>query len=99
MSMNSELSLLLFAFFGGLLSGAFFFGGLWWSVKRALTAKHPGKLLFKSFLLRCTVFLICLALITDLTLERILAYLAGFFCLRQMALRRCRLACEGKEQS
>jgi len=41
----------------GLLLGGIFFGGLWWTVKKAVFAKHPAPWFLVSLLLR--VSLVC----------------------------------------
>lgn len=42
----------MLAVLAGLLLGAFFFGGLWWTVRKGLTSKHPALLFSASLLLR-----------------------------------------------
>jgi F1F0 ATPase subunit 2 len=51
----SESVLILAAFVGGLGLGAVFFGGLWWTVTRALNAAVPGIWFGLSALLRMTI--------------------------------------------
>ena len=54
--MNDYLRLaLVFSF--GLLLGAVFFGGLWWTVRKGISAKRPGLLFLGSMLLRTGVVL------------------------------------------
>jgi len=48
----SELPAAALVFTGGLLLGAFFFGGLWWTVRRGLSAQQPALWFFPSLLLR-----------------------------------------------
>ena len=53
--MNEIMSLLL-ALVAGVLLGAFFFGGLWWTVRRSIASPRPGIWFIGSMLLRtCTV--------------------------------------------
>ena len=42
---------------GGFLLGAFFFGGLWWTVKRGVSSPRPALWFFTSMLLRMSVTL------------------------------------------
>jgi F1F0 ATPase subunit 2 len=39
----------------GVLLGAFFYGGLWWTIARFMTLAQPAWLIFGSFLLRTLV--------------------------------------------
>ncbi|MFT5416661.1 MAG: F1F0 ATPase subunit 2, partial [Gammaproteobacteria bacterium] len=54
--MGNPLILVLAWMAGGLL-GALFFGGLWWTVRQAVSAKQPALWVFGSFLLRTSVTL------------------------------------------
>ena len=42
----------------GLLIGAFFFGGLWWTVRKGLSSQHPALLFTASLLLRMGVAMV-----------------------------------------
>jgi F1F0 ATPase subunit 2 len=39
----------------GVLLGAFFYGGLWWTIVRSITSAQPALLILGSFLLRTVV--------------------------------------------
>jgi len=39
----------------GLLLGGFFFGGLWWTVRRGVASRRPGLLFFASLMLRTSL--------------------------------------------
>lgn len=54
----SEVFRLILTLLGGVLLGAFFFGGLWWTINRSLVSAQPAVLILSSFLLRtmATVF-------------------------------------------
>ena len=54
--MNETLPLLL-AGVAGLLLGAIFFGGLWWTVRKGLSSKQPALWSFGSMLLRMAIVL------------------------------------------
>lgn len=47
----------------GLLLGAFFFGGLWWTVNKGLASAHPALWFLGSLLLRMGVLLAGFALV------------------------------------
>jgi F1F0 ATPase subunit 2 len=54
--MSESLKLIL-ALPAGMLLGALFFGGLWWTVQRSLLSAQPAILILGSFLLRTVVTL------------------------------------------
>jgi F1F0 ATPase subunit 2 len=53
--MMSEVFSLTLALLAGVLLGAFFFGGLWWTVNRSMASTQPAVLILGSFLLRTSV--------------------------------------------
>jgi F1F0 ATPase subunit 2 len=56
MTMTDALRLAL-ALVTGLLLGAIFFGGLWWTVRRGFSSKQPALWFFGSLLLRTSIAL------------------------------------------
>lgn len=56
MTINNMLTLFLASGIG-LGIGVFFFGGLWWTVRKSLLSKHPAIWFFSSLLLRMSVAL------------------------------------------
>jgi F1F0 ATPase subunit 2 len=52
--MNETLSLAL-SLAAGILLGAIFFGGLWWTVRHGVLSGHPGLWFAGSMLLRITI--------------------------------------------
>lgn len=48
----NDITILFLAGLAGLLLGAFFFGGLWWTLGKGLTSSHPALWLFTSLMLR-----------------------------------------------
>jgi F1F0 ATPase subunit 2 len=81
---------LLVAFFVGMGAGLFYFGGLWWTVRRLPTARQPAFLTFGSFLLRTGVSLVAFYFASGGHWERILASLLGFMIMRGFLVRRMR---------
>ena len=69
----------------GLMLGAFFFGGLWWTVNHAMSTKQPVLWLIGSKLLRMGVALGGFYLVGGAHLERWLLCLAGFVLARLVA--------------
>src|SRR5450759_4117968 len=53
-----DLLSLAFALIAGIMLGAIFFGGLWWTVRKGVSAKHPAFWFFYSMLLRTCIVLL-----------------------------------------
>jgi F1F0 ATPase subunit 2 len=79
--MSDPLILLLAWMAGGVL-GAFFFGGLWWTVRRAVAAQQPALWIFGSLLLRTGVALVGFYVVSGRHLDRLLLCLLGFVMAR-----------------
>ncbi len=73
---------------GGLLLGALYFGGLWWTVRRLPTARHPAALIAGSFLLRAAVAAAGIVVIAGGEPIPLLCAVAGFITARTIAIRR-----------
>lgn len=89
MTNHDALSLLLAWFAGGALS-AFFFGGLWWTLRKGLAAKNPALWVFPSALLRTVVVVTGFYWVGSGDWKRLLACLVGFFMARQIVMRLTR---------
>lgn len=48
----SDVAILSGSLLAGVLIGAFFFGGLWWTIQKSLTSNNPALWFFGSTLLR-----------------------------------------------
>lgn len=68
----------------GLLTGAVFFGGLYWTVEKTLTSKRPALLFIGSFVLRTGFVLAGFYFTMDGQITRILSCLAGFVIARMI---------------
>ena len=79
--MNETLTGALACAAGGLL-GSFFFGGLWWTVRRGLSAKQPALLFLGSSLLRTAVVLAGFYYVSERHWNRLLLCLLGFVLAR-----------------
>jgi len=84
--MNEPLSLML-SWSAGVLIGATFFGGLWWTVQKGLSSKHPAMWFLVSQLVRMSVALAGFYFVADGHWERLLACLVGFICARFVIAR------------
>ena len=89
--MNETLTLAL-AFVTGLLLGAMFFGGLWWTVLKGLSSKQPALWFLGSLLLRTSLTLVGFYFIARGHWERLMVCLLGFVIARFIVVRLTREA-------
>jgi len=78
----SDTLLLPLALVAGILLGLFFFGGLWWTVRRCLASGRAGLWLFASLLLRMSVTLAGFYLVGRDHWQRLLLCVLGFLLAR-----------------
>ncbi len=71
----------------GVLLGAIFFGGLWWTIQRGLSSKQPALLFLGSLLLRTGIVLAGFYLMSAGHWRRLLACLIGFVAARVAVVR------------
>lgn len=81
---------LLFAWMAGGVLGALFFGGLWWTVRRAISASQPAFWIFGSLILRTSAALVSLYLVSGGHWDRLLLCLLGFVVARPLVTRLTR---------
>ena len=79
--MNNYL-FLVFALVAGILLGAIFFGGLWWTVRKGVLSKQPALWFFGSLLLRMSIALVGFYFVGRGHWERLVACLFGFVIAR-----------------
>jgi len=84
--MNEWLMLAL-ASATGLLLGAIFFGGLWWTVRRGVSLKRPAPWFLGSLLLRTGIVVAGFYVVSDGHWQRLLAGLLGFAIARLIVTR------------
>ena len=87
--MNNVLFLAL-ALMAGLLLGTFFFGGLWWTVRRVLSSKSPALWFLGSMLLRMGVVLAGFYFVGRGDWQRLVTCLLGFIIARFIVMRLTR---------
>ncbi|MEP7189346.1 MAG: ATP synthase subunit I [Roseiflexaceae bacterium] len=87
--MNEPVFLML-AFATGVLLGAIFFGGLWWTVQKLVSSKQPALWVFGSLMLRTSITLAGFYAIARGDWERLLACLLGFVIARMIVTRLTR---------
>jgi F1F0 ATPase subunit 2 len=79
--MNEVLSLIL-AFAAGLLLGAFFFGGLWWTVRKGVSSRQPVFWFAGSLLVRMGIALAGFYFVGRRHPDRLVVCLVGFVIAR-----------------
>jgi len=87
--MNETLSLAL-ALVTGVLLGAMFFGGLWWTVRKGVSSQRPALWFFGSLLLRMSIALAGFYFVSGSHWERLLVCLLGFVTARLIVKRLTR---------
>jgi F1F0 ATPase subunit 2 len=84
--MNDAVILML-AVGAGVLLGTLFFGGLWWTVQKSLSAKRPALWLLGSLVLRTAISLAGFYFVSGGQWDRLLACLLGFVIVRVIMTR------------
>jgi F1F0 ATPase subunit 2 len=87
--MNEILSVIP-ALVTGVLVGAMFFGGLWWTVQQGVSSTRPALWFSVSLLLRTTLTLAGFYVVSDGHWERLLFSLLGFTIGRLVVTRLTR---------
>jgi F1F0 ATPase subunit 2 len=93
MTMNN-LFLLVIALVAGLVLGAIFFGGLWWTVRRGVFSKSPALWFLGSMLLRMGIVLAGFYFIGRGNWQRLISCLLGFIIARFIVMRLTRTPIE-----
>ena len=83
----NEFLILAFALAAGLSLGAIFFGGLWWSVRRGVSSRHPAVWFLGSVLVRTGIVLVGFHLVGRGHWERLVLCLVGFVVARFVVMR------------
>ena len=78
---------MLLAGLAGIALGILYFGGLWWTLRRALWSKKPALWFMGSLLLRMTIALAGFYIVSDRHWERLLLCLLGFVIARLIVTR------------
>ena len=79
--MNEALTLTLSSMAGAAL-GAIFFGGLWWTIRKACASERPALWFFGSLLLRMSLVLVGFYFVGRGNWQRLVACLLGFIVAR-----------------
>lgn len=71
----------------GLLLGSLFFGGLWWTVKKCMTARNPALWFLGSAVVRMSLVITGFYYVGGGEWQRLLACLLGFVIARFIVIR------------
>ena len=86
----NETLMLVFAGGAGLVLGAIFFGGLWWTVRQGVSSPRPALWFFASLLLRMFITLTGFYFVGRGHWERLVACLFGSIIARFIVMRLTR---------
>jgi F1F0 ATPase subunit 2 len=84
--MNDTVNLTL-ALLAGLSLGVVFFGGLWWTVRQGLSARHPATWLISSVMLRMSATLAGFYFVGRGDGSRLVVCLGGFVLARFVVMK------------
>jgi F1F0 ATPase subunit 2 len=88
----NDIGLVFWALAAGMVLGALFFGGLWWTVSRGLTAANPALWFGLSALVRMAITVATLYYVARSGLPSLLACLCGLLIARIAITRLTRIA-------
>ena len=94
-----ETLTLLLAWGAGVLLGAVFFGGLWWTIRKGLSSKHPALWFLGSLLLRTSITVTGFCFVASGHWERLLVCLLGFVMARHVVAWLTRSSTDEKTHS
>ena len=83
----SDIPALVMALLAGALLGAFFFGGLWWTVRKGLASATPALWFLGSLLLRTSATLAGIYFVSQGHWSRLGTCLLGFLIARVLVVR------------
>lgn len=83
----NETILMIVAFVAGIALGIIFFGGLWFTVKKAITTKTPALWIFSSFILRMSIALLGFYVIGGNQWQHLILSLLGFIVARFIVIQ------------
>lgn len=83
----SELSILTTQLAAGAMLGVFFFGGLWITVKRALSSDRPALIFLGSLALRTCIVMLGFYYVSGRHWQGFLACISGFMIVRLISTR------------
>ena len=90
----NDFLLLALALVAGLVLGAIFFGGLWWTVRTGISSRSPALWFLGSMLLRMSIVLAGFYFVGHGDWKRLVTCLLGFTIARYMVMRLTRTPIE-----
>lgn len=96
--MNEKIVLLL-SFIAGMGLGTFFYGGLWFTVKKGVGHSHPAIWFLLSMLLRTSGTLVGFYFIFSGDVSRLIVCLVGFILIRIVITRATKLPKEMQHEN
>jgi F1F0 ATPase subunit 2 len=87
--MNETLSLVV-GLVAGIVLGGFFFGGLWWTVRKGVASEYAALWFIGSLALRTTVVLLGFYVVGADNWQRLLAALLGLLVARLIVMKLTR---------
>jgi F1F0 ATPase subunit 2 len=94
----SETSRLITALIAGLMLGAIFYGGLWWTVRRSVSSKTLSLWLIGSFALRAIIVVSGFYFVSQGDWRRLLGCLLGFVVARIGVTRLTKILSQHKDR-
>ncbi len=95
----SDILALALALLAGALLGAFFFGGLWWTVQKGVTSERPALWFLGSLLLRTGMILAGFYFVSQGHWSRLVACLLGFVIARVIVMQSAHTSAGGRADS
>jgi len=87
----NEILVMMLTLLAGLVLGTIFFGGLWYTVKKAITSKIPALWFLGSFFIRVSITMIGFYYIGAGNWQRLVICLLGFVTARFMVTHLTKL--------
>jgi F1F0 ATPase subunit 2 len=95
----NDAPILVLALLAGVLLGATFFGGLWWTTQKCVSSKRPVALFVGSLLLRTTMTVAGFYFISHGDWRNTLACLVGFLISRVVVTRITRASIDERTRA
>ena len=95
----NETVMLVLAGGAGVLLGAIFFGGLWWTVRKGVSSQRPALWFLGSMLVRTGIVVVGFYVVSDGRWQRLVAGLLGFVIARLLVTRLTRSRPEARDST
>jgi F1F0 ATPase subunit 2 len=95
----NETVMLVLAGGAGVLLGAVFFGGLWWTVRKGVSSQRPALWFLGSMLVRTGIVVVGFYVVSGGAWQRLVAALLGFVIARLLVTRLTRSRLEARDST